>query len=762
MKIKLNSFSGCFSEKVRAYLLSILLVVSITSGTKAQLPDWDTISMDASVMFMDLCVLPDGLHGWTVGSTGAAGEMLTSVVRMTDGEHWEQLPFPEGNSTILNGVCFATPDSGWVVGNSGKIFATTDGGLTWNQQSSGTSRKLSKICFINSTTGWITGGWQDGNSFLVLKTTDGGNTWQNLSFGSNCYSCLDIFFSDEMNGWICGHDSQLDPHIHHTGDGGLTWTAQTVPQGAGVPYSIDFTDNDNGWVSTSSLYLTPSGAILHTTDGGSTWNIQYYTGLPYNYCLDARDEQHIAIAAVNILQPNSEKIVVTSDGGASWNQYTPPVINYTNGLQYVGDHIWFAADYGQVLQSPDNGISWDWAYKASLYRSVAWSTPSDGWVVTASNAGVDGYCMHTTDGGETWFHDESVPGGSQVGFINENTGWMLFEGTNARIWRTTDGGDSWTQHNIPSGSAWLGNFFFINENTGWVFGSNGVIKVTHDGGSTWNNQSSGTSNYVSAVFFTDENEGWAVGGYGGANGFIRHTTDGGDSWTVQTPANDDHYQVACFTDNMTGILVAVNGKVHKTTDGGNTWEVISQLYHDYADYLIMTDELNGFLAMRNFFGGGSGEDGRGFIYRTADGGESWTLEWEGPWIKSGIGGMAFQDDDHLWACGAQNTIIVRNSPYVGFNDVSLNNPDFSVSPNPFFPETKITFNIENPGNVSINIFDVSGKLVKSLMNETKTTGKYTVYWNGKNNSDASVPNGLYFVRFNHGAKSRTQKVVKGL
>ncbi len=173
------------------YLLYLTLVCLLLVPYKgfSQYPYWDTISMDPSVMFSDLCVLPDGQHGW-------------------------------------------------VVGYGGVIYATTDGGQSWQQQSSGTNRKLYRVHFVNSLTGWITGGWQDGSSFLVLKTTDGGNSWQDLSFGSTCYSCLDIYFSDEQNGWICGHDIQLDPHIHHTTDGGLTWVSQTVPDGSGIPGAI--------------------------------------------------------------------------------------------------------------------------------------------------------------------------------------------------------------------------------------------------------------------------------------------------------------------------------------------------------------------------------------------------------------------------------------------------------------------------------------------------------------------------------------------
>jgi len=367
----------------------------------------------------------------------------------------------------------------------------------------------------------------------------------------------------------------------------------------------------------------PGSGIWMSMDGGENWEIQFNTGQPYNDCIDVRDAQHVALAAVNIFSPETEKIFVTSNGGQSWNYSFAPVVDYTHGIQYVGDDIWFATNYSEILHSSDNGESWEWAYKSSLFSSMAWSNEMNGWVVSGTSAGNDGYCVRTTDGGETWFYDDAVPGGSQVLFYDDTTGWMFFEGNSPKIWRTVDGGQTWEQHNIPSGGAWLGNIFFVNQNKGWAFGSNGALRVTTDGGVTWTSQNCNASNYIATVFFVDENEGWAAGGYGGANGFIRHTTDGGNNWEVQTPANDNHYQVSYFVNDQVGIMVAVNGKVHKTYDGGQTWEVISQLYHDYADFLIMEDESTGYLTMRNFFGGAPGEDGRGFIYKTEDGGKSW-------------------------------------------------------------------------------------------------------------------------------------------
>ena len=740
----------------------IFLLISLFVKSYAQYPYWDTISMKASVRLMDICILPDGLHGWAVGTTEASGEVLTSIIATQDGENWEEINFPYAGSVTLNSVFFITADSGWVVGDNGIIYATTDGGQSWIQQYSGTSRKLAKVQFLDNMNGWITGGWQDGTSFLVLKTTDGGNTWQNKSFGSTCFSCLDIYFTDEMNGWICGDDIELNPHIHHTSDGGMTWESQTVPEGAGSPSSIGFANANEGWITTSSIYLTPMGAILHTTDGGENWEIQFNTNMPYNDCIDVKDEQHVALASVDIFSsPESEKVFVTSNGGETWNNSLTPVVDYTFGIQYKGDDIWFATNYSQILHSSDNGESWEWVYKSSLFRSIAWSNSMNGWIVSGTSAGNDGYCVRTTDGGETWFYDENVPGGSQVLFYDENNGWMFFEGNTSKIWHTTDGGQNWEQHNIYSGGKWLGNIFFVNQNKGWAYGSDGAIKVTNDGGVTWSNQNCNTSDYIATVFFVDENEGWAAGGYGGANGFIRHTTDGGNTWETQTPANDNHFQVSWFVNNQTGLMVAVNGKVHKTTDGGQSWQVISQLDHDYTEFLIMEDELTGYLAMRNFYGSSYGDDGRGFIYKTNDGGESWELEWSGPWIKSSISSLAYQSPGNLWACGAHNTILEHVSEPIGFKEITIENPNVKLSPNPFSSQLKIICHNELNGSVSVLISDINGRVVNQLYKGYKPAGEFEIKWDGTDNTGNILPAGTYFCTFINGRNmKRTVKILK--
>jgi photosystem II stability/assembly factor-like uncharacterized protein len=276
----------------RNALLSAVIGTALLAAHAASAQAWEVVDMDASVELTDLFMLDDGLHGWAVGSSAASVVVVPVVLRTTDGgQSWESDIFPY--SVTPNAVCFVNPSQGWVACGGGKIYVTTDGGDDWTQQNSGVWRTLTAITFVSETEGWITGGYNDGSSYLVLHTTDAGANWVDQSFGSGCYDCSDVSFADSMHGWICGRDSGLRGHIHHTSDGGATWVRQNIPYADGTVSSVAFVDSNVGWAGTSSIYLNPAGATLHTIDGGTTWTIDGYTGLHYNYAIDARDSQHV-------------------------------------------------------------------------------------------------------------------------------------------------------------------------------------------------------------------------------------------------------------------------------------------------------------------------------------------------------------------------------------------------------------------------------------------------------------------------------------
>ena len=83
-----------------------------------------------------------------------------------------KLVYESQDQTYYQGLHFLDINNGWVVGDSGVIVHTTDGGVSWDAQQSGTLVSLKTLFFVNVQRGWVGGG---GNS--VGRTTDGGATW---------------------------------------------------------------------------------------------------------------------------------------------------------------------------------------------------------------------------------------------------------------------------------------------------------------------------------------------------------------------------------------------------------------------------------------------------------------------------------------------------------------------------------------------------------------------------------------------------------
>jgi len=81
-------------------------------------------------------------------------------------------------------------------------------------------------------------------------------------------------------------------------------------------------------------------------------------------------------------------------------------------------------------------------------------------------------------------------------------------------------------------------------------------------------------------------------------------------------------------------------------------------------------------------------------------------------------------------------------------------------PNPFNPVTTITYGLAERAPVTLRIYDVSGRLVRTLVDEVQEPGRsYTVVWDGRNAYGRSVSSGVYFCRLTAGAGASARKMV---
>jgi hypothetical protein len=80
-------------------------------------------------------------------------------------------------------------------------------------------------------------------------------------------------------------------------------------------------------------------------------------------------------------------------------------------------------------------------------------------------------------------------------------------------------------------------------------------------------------------------------------------------------------------------------------------------------------------------------------------------------------------------------------------------------PNPFNPNTNIRFILEEPTQVEIEVFNLKGQKVRTLVNGSYGAGDFIVNWNGKNDDNRDEPSGVYFYKMNTNSNSKIRKMI---
>ncbi|MFQ5649863.1 MAG: T9SS type A sorting domain-containing protein [bacterium] len=129
-----------------------------------------------------------------------------------------------------------------------------------------------------------------------------------------------------------------------------------------------------------------------------------------------------------------------------------------------------------------------------------------------------------------------------------------------------------------------------------------------------------------------------------------------------------------------------------------------------------------------------------------------------------------QNPEYLFATGSRGAtksllLLVGEQGFLAdqTSGLGLVPTDFQVSqnfPNPFNPSTSIRFGLPNDENVTVRIYDLLGREVKTLINdEPHSAGFHVVTWTGQNKNGRAVASGLYIYRITAGAFSQTRKML---
>ncbi|MGA9116432.1 MAG: YCF48-related protein [Bacteroidota bacterium] len=204
--------------------------------------------------------------GWAIGYELAGPEFGTRVFRTTDGgESWSHELFPI-RDVFLTSLDFLDSLRGWMAGESGALYGTTDGGASWQEAGVDTSIRLlwdlQRIRFLNPLYGYASGGRYDITG-VIWRTADGGAVWNPRAVGAE--PIYDIHYFDSLHVIGIGGDYDFGAGMVRTTDGGIQWE-YTYLGVWGQARALAFRTPSEAWVP-----LGFAQTMMVTFDSGRTW-----------------------------------------------------------------------------------------------------------------------------------------------------------------------------------------------------------------------------------------------------------------------------------------------------------------------------------------------------------------------------------------------------------------------------------------------------------------------------------------------------------
>jgi photosystem II stability/assembly factor-like uncharacterized protein len=325
------------------------------------------------------------------------------------GETWTEQTTP--SNPIWFGGWFVNASDGWATGANGTIVATTNGGTTWTAQTSGSTAELTAVDCTSTTQCWVSG-----FGGVILVSSNGGSTWtaQTSTTTNNLDEISCVSASDC---WASG----VGGTIIATTNGGTTWRAQTSNAGNNELYGLSCVSTTQCWAA------GVGGVIVATTNGGSTWTAQTSGTTDTFYAIQCYSGTACWAGGEN-------GVIVASTNGTSWTAQTSGTADYIWGFECLSSLNCYAVGSntgetaGVLLETTNGGSTW-FAPVATQY--LQWTfTP-----VVATAAPVTSAVL-------TLVSDASAtPGSGTTTYVgvsaNSGTTWTLFSIANETTAMTT-------------------------------------------------------------------------------------------------------------------------------------------------------------------------------------------------------------------------------------------------------------------------------------------------------------------------------------
>jgi len=647
-----------------------------------------------------------------------------------------------------------------------------------------------------------------GTSTDIYKSTDKGETWINkVKIMVNCFG---IEINNNNSNVIYGYGeypyNEYSVCFMKSDDGGDHWTIESVKDSIGKnsPYF-----NKNCWAidenNYQKIYIAYNNSLLRSNDGGSIWYSQNLESVipagNYIHCIGVDQMGNIFISCgtgifkstddgenwielsnspknvfvIKNLHNNSDFIIaggidtvfISNDKGTTWSSSSLGLIGgghiETLILRSSTDYI--IGNETGIFHTINSGISWYEKNSGISYKNISVLDVSKSNPNILYTAIEEEGIYNSTDRGGSWNLNFSMPNVTSLA-IDENYPNIAYAIAKTkennteknRLYKTTDSNLSWKLIDltiVPLCLKIQNNKILVgcyDENTGL-----NKLVISTDGGSNWIYSSNfelipysiyvDPSNfdilYVGGVFFVE----------GGVRiGIVIKSTDYGMNWNTIYQAEDVVNSIFIDPLNSNNIYIGSYKGIFKRTDSSNIWKNIYS-----GEYKTIYIDNNGFI-----YGRGANK-----VILSSDDGVTWATYNFNSRNTSQVSRNCFQVDE------TNNTLYVGTENQ-GVLSLDLNIPTsiqnieniilksykiYNNYPNPFNNQTVIRYSVSDISKVQIQVYNILGQLITTLVNEDKHPGVYEVFWNGKNIKGEDAPSGLYFYRFKSGKFEDVKKMI---
>ncbi len=708
----------------------------------------------------------------TLRTLFALGIILTLACSSSSVAQWSQSSGPFGRDIqdfrVDGKRIFAITSDG--------VFLSTDTGESWNGISNG----------LTSSPYWFRSMAVSGPNLLVtsnfggpLRSSDNGETWTAFTPDISGAPIWDFTACDSnifAGTWGAG--------VFRSTDGGATWTA----------INAGLSDLSVGTLFTrgSVLFASNSVGLFLSKNHGSEWSqvsledmsigpvvVSDTTLFAFRYpgvgtglyrssdwgkhwvlVADANVVGFVEVLAVcntTLFAGSSTGLLRCSITGGTWTRADSGLTNRALSALAVCDSTLFAGSaHGGAYLSTDYGATWN-ECRNGLTGRLPLAIPAlarDGENVLAGTWG--GGVFVSSDEGASW-HETNQGLGDWTILSLAVKGGSVFAGTAFRgVARSTNHGASWIAANAGLPITGTVQTFFpmvARDSTLFVAFSTpapGVYRSTDDGGS-WTSVGEGLPLSVGQVVcMAASDSALFLGGSG-----VYHSIDDGSSWIADTDGMtaEDRFIQSLVADGADVYAASTRGTVYHSTNMGATWSTESSGLPGLG-HPVYCMAMSG----ENVF---AGVEASG-VFLSTDHGFHWAEVSLGlaypPLIRSIVAtgsnifvGLLGGVGEGLWSRPISQMLS-------GIADRQLGRADrFALDqnyPNPFNPSTTIRYTLARRGQVSLDVYNVVGELVRNLVRGTQEAGSYQLRFDGSN-----LASGVYFCRLVAGGAVQTKRLM---